>query len=152
MRIAFPLATLAVLLRAGAAGGQTFSVTLSSAPCVPSSPSPATGYGRFDLDADKNLTFEVHFVGLQGRPVLVNVHGPAHPGETGPQQFVLPASENSSGSLGQLFETQEAWLQGGLLYLEAHTSAYQNCEVRGQILNTVGVEDRTWTAVRTLYR
>ena len=130
----------------------TYSCRLDGPQTVPFSSSTATGRASFSLDADLNLTYNFEFFNLQGAPVLINIHGPAGPGETGAERFVLIRGTNGSDVIGPIFETRVIdWLNAGLLYMEAHTSLYPSGEIRGQIYNTLAVEPRTWSAVKRLY-
>jgi hypothetical protein len=149
-------ATAALTLAGGGSSARaqavaTYSCRLDGPQTVPFSSSTATGRASLSLDADNNLTYSFEFFNLVGSPNLVNIHGPAGPGDTGAERFRLIAATSGSDVLGPLFENELAWLNAGLLYMEAHTSVHPSGEIRGQIYNTLAVEGRTWSAVKQLF-
>ena len=154
LRLAAAWAALAVALGGTGTGAQVqanYLARMDGPQTVPFSSSTATGRATFSLDSDSRLAYSFELFNLEGSPALINIHGPAGPGDTGAERFVLIAAPAASDTLGPLFDNELAWLNAGLLYMEAHTRAYPNGEVRGQIYNTLAVEGRTWSAVKRLY-
>jgi hypothetical protein len=153
MRVAITLALvlLGVLLVAGAASAQTYSVILEADNEVPPTASTGAGHGTLLLDAGNFLTFDIEISGLVSPEIGAHIHGPAPVGEEAGVLFSLPIGNEKTGVVGPLTAQQVLDLNAGLMYVNIHTQAFDQGEIRGQILNTIGVEARTWGAVKGLY-
>lgn len=141
-----------VLAVAGAAAAQTYSALLDGSQEVPPVATPAGGAGSFTLDPSKILSFNIHFTGLIGTETGAHIHGPAVPGTNAGVIFALPAGSPKVGTLGPLTPAQEADLNAGLWYVNIHSSFRSGGEIRGQILDTIGVATGTWGEIKALFR
>mgnify|MGYP001161889442 CR=1 FL=1 len=151
MRKAIALSVAALLLLVGTAGAQTYSAILTGP--QDGTASPATGTGSFTLDAGKMLSFNISYSGLLGTESAAHIHCCAPPGTAAGVLFGLPATNPKVGSVGPLTPTQEANLNAGLMYVNIHTQPnFAGGEIRGQIFNTVSVDQSTWGKVKALYR
>ncbi len=98
------------------------------------------GRGTFSI-AGNTLTFEIEYAGLSGPATAAHIHGPAsmdepaavmidlapfHVGEPGTEGFI-------AGSV-VLTQDEKAAILGGRAYVNVHTEAYEDGEIRGQIL------------------
>ena len=129
---------LAVVLAAGgvaSAEQMKFKADLSGGEEVPPVETSATGTTDVTYDTDtKKLTWTLEYSGLSGDATAAHFHGPADPGENaGP---VVPIPDPASGSQGEadLTEEQAADLQAGKWYVNVHTAANPNGEIRGQVV------------------
>jgi hypothetical protein len=111
----------------------TLGATLDGAQVVPPTSSHAHGFGFFRLsEFGGTLTFDIDVFDLEGPEVSAHIHGPAAPGTTGPVVFSLPPGSPKSGTL-TLTSAQRAQLRAGLWYVDVHTTAFPDGEIRGQI-------------------
>jgi len=129
---------LAVVLAAGSVASaeqMKFKADLSGGEEVPPVETSATGTTDVTYDTDtKKLTWTLEYSGLSGDATAAHFHGPADPGENaGP---VVPISDVASGSQGEadLTDEQAADLQAGKWYVNVHTAANPNGEIRGQVV------------------
>jgi hypothetical protein len=151
MHKAIVLSAAALLLLPAFAGAQSYSAILTGP--QDGTASPATGSGSFTLDAGKMLSFNISYSGLLGTESAAHIHCCAPPGTGAGVLFGLPASNPKVGSIGPLTPTQEANLNAGLMYVNIHTLPnFSGGEIRGQIFNTVAVQQGTWAIVKNLYR
>jgi hypothetical protein len=131
---------------------QNFAAVLSGDQEVPPVQTPASGMATLELDQNSMLSFEITYQGLVGTETAAHIHGPAPQGVNAGVQFPLPAGNPKIGSVGPLSAQQEADLLAGLYYINIHTSEFPGGEIRGQIEQAVPVEDRTWGAIKSLFR
>ena len=134
------------------------------APSTSSTGSGAIGNGGIFFDTDTNeLTVDIlwgsenGFSDLTGDVILLHLHGPVDPGQSGWGQVntnILVQMQNSlnfdsSGSGGSLVETfflddqQEEWLLDSRTYINVHTDLYPTGEIRGYLTNTSAVPEPT---------
>jgi hypothetical protein len=127
----------------GQIGRDVFNAQMSSAQEVPPPPaSAATGSGFLSLDpATRKFTARITVSGLAA--TAAHIHEGA-PGISGP--IIFPLSETATGSGiwvsapdATLTEAQLATLRAGGLYFNAHSAAFPNGEIRGQIGHRVGL-------------
>jgi hypothetical protein len=127
----------AVLAAGGVASAEQtkFTATLSGAEEVPPVETSATGTTEATYDSDtKKLTWTLEYSGLSGDAAAAHFHGPAAPGENaGP---VVPIPDIASGSEGEadLTDEQAADLEAGRWYVNVHTAANPDGEIRGQVM------------------
>jgi hypothetical protein len=122
-----------IAVQAEPAPGVGLAASLSGAQVVPPTTSAATGSGSFTYDTSSNqLMFTVSVFNLQGTETALHIHGPAAAGASGPIVFTLPLGSPAFGTLA-LTPAQGADLLAGLWYVDVHTSAFPNGEIRGQI-------------------
>jgi len=144
----------------GAAG--TGLLAGNIAPSTSSAGSGDVGTGGIFFDTDTNsLSVDIlwgsqnGFSDLTGDVILLHLHGPVDPGQSGWGQVntnILVQMQNSlnfdsSGTGGSLVETfflddqQEEWLLDSRTYINVHTDLYPNGEIRGYLTNTSAVPE-----------
>jgi hypothetical protein len=138
MKSLVPLAVLAASTVAQAAV-LDFDFTLSGANETPPNASTATGSGTamFD-DATLNLTVNGTFSGLIATSTAAHVHD-AQPGVPGPIVFGLTLDPVASTSgtisgIGGITPEQVTDLLAGNLYVNVHSDAFPDGEIRGQLV------------------
>jgi len=114
------------------------TATIDGAQEVP--PVETSGKGTAELTFDtesKMLEWTVEYSGLTGPATAGHHHGPAAPGENAGVQvpFEGPLESPIKGS-ATLTDAQVADLSAGKLYVNLHTAANPNGEIRGQITKT----------------
>lgn len=117
--------------------GTAVTARLSGAAEVPPVSTQAEGdfEGRFD-PATRTLRYKITYKGLSGPATGAHIHGPAMPGQNA--GVVVPFQSAASPISGEamLTEAQAADLTAGKLYVNVHTAANPNGEVRGQLQST----------------
>lgn len=111
------------------------SARLTGASEVPPVSSTASGTVEASLDKQTNmLTWTVTYSGLSGPAKAGHFHGPAADGQNAGVALPLTGSLSSpfSGS-ASLTPTQASELTAGMWYLNLHTEANPNGEIRGQL-------------------
>jgi riboflavin synthase alpha subunit len=130
----------------GQIGREVFNVQLTPAQEVPPTSSSASGLGRLVLNpATRAFTASVTVTGMTTTAAHI------HPGAVGVNGPVLvPLAESPAGSNvwvaasgATLDEAQLAQLRAGELYFNAHSAAFPNGEIRGQIGRRVGLAQLT---------
>lgn len=110
-----------------------FKAHLSARSEVPANDSTAMGGGVFILDRTNNvLLFFVNYTELEGVRTGAHIHGPAGAGVNAPIMISLPDTKPITGS-ASVTEAQEAALMSGQTYINVHSDAYPNGEIRGQL-------------------
>lgn len=113
----------------------TYSAELSGKNQVPPVTSDATGTAKLTLDrGSKTLTWEVTYKGLTGEPTAAHLHGPAKEGANAAPivPFNPPLASPLRGS-SVVSDTVITQLDNGEIYLNIHTAANPNGEIRGQL-------------------
>ncbi len=115
-----------------------FRASLNGSNEVP--PTQSRGSGYFEAvyrPSTKVLEYRLNLVGLSGPITMGYLHGPAAPGENAGVQvpFEGPLESPIKGS-ATLTDAQAADLSAGKLYVNLHTAANPNGEIRGQITKT----------------
>jgi hypothetical protein len=133
---------LAILPRPALAAMITWNVVLDGLGENPPNGSPGTGLATVVLDdiAD-TLTVDLSFNNLTTGATAAHIHLPALPGMNAPIVFPFTlgsALGQTSGSIPQQFFSsvtplQITALEGGLAYVNVHTSLFPAGEIRGQI-------------------
>ena len=111
------------------------SARLSGASEVPPVSSNVSGTVDASLDKQTNmLTWTVTYSGLSGPAKAAHFHGPAADGQNAGVAVPLTGSLGSpiSGS-ASLTSAQASELMAGMWYLNLHTEANPNGEIRGQL-------------------
>ena len=139
-RFLFLAGTLAGVLALGACGttptmSGAMTARLSGASEVP----PASGSGGGTVEANLNrqtnvLTYTVTYFGLSGPATAGHFHGPALAGQNA--GVALPLSGSLASPIrgtATLNNAQAADLAAGRWYMNLHTAANPNGEVRGQV-------------------
>jgi hypothetical protein len=131
-------AGLVVLAQPGIAAPMSFKVDLNGAQQVP--PVQTGGKGTADLTYDpatRLLTWNVSYSGLSGPATMAHFHGPAAQGKNGPPVVWLSekGATVSDPIKGQATLTPEQAQQmtAGEWYINVHTQANPNGEIRGQV-------------------
>ncbi len=112
-----------------------FMANLSGVQETPPNSSTATGSFIASYDSyTKTLTYSITYAGLT--PTAGHIHKGAV-GESGPVEFTL-GSVTSSPITGviTLTDAQVMDLDKGLYYVNLHTTAYPDGEIRGQIVHS----------------
>ncbi|MCZ8546150.1 CHRD domain-containing protein [Mesorhizobium qingshengii] len=113
---------------------EKFKATLDGSQQNPPVTTKGKGTATFTFDtAKKKLSWNVKYSGLSGPAVAGHIHGPAAVGENaGP---VIPFKKIKSPIKGSavLTDAQAADLEAGKYYVNVHTAANKDGEIRGQI-------------------
>ena len=112
----------------------TMKVTLDAAQEVP--PNDSAGKGTADVSFDtesKKLDWTLEYSGLTGDASAAHFHGPAAKGENA--DVAVPIEDPKSGAKGSatLTDAQAADLTAGRYYINVHTAAHPDGEIRGQV-------------------
>ena len=99
-------------------------------------PVASAGTGRAELHYEQRssvLRWRVNYAGLSGPVTAAHIHGPAGPGQNAPA--IVPLHAAASPMVGQvrLSPEQANQLESGQWYLNLHTAAHPQGEVRGQV-------------------
>jgi hypothetical protein len=120
-----------------ASGSAQAAVVTLTAKLIPETGAPPTGLGYVTAQYDAaTLTLQWHitYSGLSGPVMAAHFHGPATPGMDAPPVVPIPPPLTSpiDGS-AKLTLDQVSQLLGGLYYVNIHTQAFPNGEIRGQV-------------------
>jgi hypothetical protein len=135
--VAASLTGIALWARASQAAPLSFKVALIGAQQVPPVQTAATGTADLAYDpATRMLTWNVTYSGLSGPATMAHFHGPAAEGKNGPPVIWLveKGAAVASPIKGQATLTPEQAQQfmAGEWYVNVHTQANPNGEIRGQ--------------------
>jgi hypothetical protein len=111
------------------------SATLDGAQQVPPVETAGKGTAAITFDTDtKKLDWTVEYSGLTEAPAAGHLHGPAAKGENAGVQvpFEGPLASPIKGSAA-LTDAQAADLLAGKYYVNIHTPAHKDGEIRGQV-------------------
>jgi hypothetical protein len=133
------LATLVALpgckMPSAASGSSTLTASLSGASEVPAVKSDANGTVEATLDRKTNvLSWTVTYSGLSGPATAGHFHGPAAAGQNA--DVVVPLEGSLASPIKgttTLTTEQAADLMAGKWYVNLHTAAHANGEIRGQV-------------------
>lgn len=113
----------------------SMTTNLTGAQEVPPVNTPASGRARTWYNKDTNtLTWAIDYQGLSGPATAAHFHGPAAPGTNA--GVVLPIAVAGPMPLtgaAVLTAAQETDLMAGRMYVNVHTAANPNGEIRGQV-------------------
>lgn len=131
---------LVALVGAQAAHAETvkFAAKLDAAQEVPPTDSKGTGTADISYDTDsKKLEWTVEYSGLTGDATAGHFHGPAAEGEKAGVAVPFEGSLASpiKGS-ATLTDAQAADLEAGKYYVNIHTAANKDGEIRGQVIKS----------------
>ena len=117
------------------ASARSFRASLSGSQEVPPTTSTATATANATLDPDGTLHWNVAYQGLSGPAAAAHFHGPAAPGANagvvvniGEQGLASPMQGAAHLTAGQIAD-----LESGRWYINIHTAANPNGEIRGQV-------------------
>ena len=110
------------------------TTNLSGAQEVPPVNTPASGRARTWYDrSTRSLTWTVDAQGLSGPLTAAHFHGPAAPGQNAGVQVPISTAAMPMTGAATLTPAQEADLLAGRWYVNLHTAANPNGEIRGQV-------------------
>ncbi len=114
-----------------------FKTDLKGSAEVPPVETNATGTADVTYDSDaKTLAWRIEYSDLSGELTAAHFHGPAGPGETAPPVIGIEAGPSPIEGSIELTEEQVADIANlteGQLYLNLHTPAHPEGEIRGQV-------------------
>jgi hypothetical protein len=112
-----------------------FQAALTGDQEVPPTGSTGSGTAAVTLDrASNELAWRITYNGLSGPATAAHFHGPASPGSNAGVEVNL-GDDLASPITGStiLTDTQEQQLQAGQWYVNVHTAAHPDGEIRGQV-------------------
>jgi hypothetical protein len=121
---------------AGPAFADKMKATLDGKSEVPANTAAGTGTADIDYDAaSKKLSWKVTYSGLTGPATAAHFHGPAAAGANAGVKVPItnPATSPIEGS-ATLTDEQAADLTTGKYYINIHTAANPDGEIRGQVI------------------
>ncbi len=110
-------------------------MTLNGASEVPTVATSATGSGSLTL-LGSQLLYEINYSGLAGSATASHLHGPADATTSAGVLEPLAAPTGTSGTISgrlTLTPTELGYLLAGQTYINIHSTAHVNGEIRGQI-------------------
>jgi hypothetical protein len=111
-----------------------FMAMLSGAEEVPPTTSAGTGTANVTWNSDtKELSWTIEFSGLSGPATAAHFHGPADPGANAGPVVTIDDLESPSEGKATLTDEQAADLAAGKWYINVHTAASPDGEIRGQV-------------------
>jgi CHRD domain len=130
---------LVALMQPAFAAPVAFKVPLTGAQQVP--PVTTSGTGTADLTYDASsrvLTWNVSYSGLSGPATMAHIHGPAAEGKNAPPVIFLsekgaPVANPIKGQ-ATLTPEQAQQMMAGDWYINIHTQAHADGEIRGQVV------------------
>lgn len=112
-----------------------FKAALSGSEEVPAINSKATGAVDVTYDsAAKKLSWKGAYSGLTGAATGAHFHGPADAGKNAGVAVALGSAASPLEGSAALTDAQAADLMAGKMYLNVHTAANPNGEIRGQVV------------------
>jgi hypothetical protein len=134
--LAVCLAAVALVISVPAAAAVVhFTAKLNGASETPPNDAKGTGNAVVSLDtATKKITWKVTYSGLSGPATMAHFHGPAPAGKAAGVAVPLtpPLASPVRGS-ATLTDAQVGDLKGGQWYVNIHTAAHPDGELRGQL-------------------
>jgi len=112
-----------------------FTAKLTGAAETPPNDSKGAGNAALSLDTKaKKISWKVTYSGLTGPATMAHFHGPAPVGKAAGVAVPLPnpVSSPARGSAA-VTDAQISDLKGGLWYVNVHTAAHPDGEIRGQL-------------------
>ncbi len=137
----FAVALAAALLIAFASPAHAervrLSANLDAEKEIPPVESPGTATATVWFDKDTGIvTWDIYWTGLSGEPTAAHFHGPASKYNNAGVQVDLGGNGFHSPFRGSahLTEEQAGQLLAGRWYVNIHTAAHPDGEIRGQVL------------------
>lgn len=133
----FAVAFAVAGLLSGAAFAETmsFHANLDTASQVP--PGMGGGKGTFDGKLDtstKMLSYTVTVSGLSGPATAAHFHGPAAPGTNAGVLVPIAGMTSPMKGSAKMTDAQISDLEAGKVYVNIHTKAHPDGEVRGNVM------------------
>ncbi|MGE5268653.1 MAG: CHRD domain-containing protein [Thiohalocapsa sp.] len=136
---AFVLALIAAVAALPAAHAATvaYKANMSGAAEVPPVQTAGKGTAQVNVDtATKGVSWRVDYSGLSGPATAAHIHCGAAPGTNAGVAVPLgqgPTAASPMQGTGTMTDAQLAELQAGKCYVNVHTAANKNGEIRGQL-------------------
>jgi len=112
-----------------------FMAMLSGAEEVPPVETGGTGSANVTWNSEtKEISWSIDFAGLSGPAAAAHFHGPADPGANAGPVITIDDLESPSEGKATLTDEQAADLAAGKWYVNVHTEANPNGEIRGQVM------------------
>jgi CHRD domain len=129
------LAGLVTMAFPAAAEKLSFAADLKAANEVPPNKSAGTGTVAAAYDtASKKLDWTVTFSGLTGAATGAHFHGPADATKNAGVAVAIPGTASPMAGSATLTDAQAADLMAGKWYVNVHTDANKDGEIRGQVV------------------
>lgn len=131
-RVAISIAAV-FFFACGAASAAPVKAELTGAQEVPPVETTASGSAQFQLRADRSISGSIRTKNIDG--VAAHIHDGA-PGTNGPVVVTLNKKNDHEWTLpvgAKLTAEQVESLKAGKLYVNVHTEAHKNGEIRGQL-------------------
>lgn len=115
-----------------------FTAKLTGAAETPPNDTKGTGNAAVSLDtASKKISWKITYSGLTGSATMAHFHGPAAVGKAAGVAVPLPnpVTSPTRGS-ASVTDAQIGDLQAGMWYVNVHTAAHPDGEIRGQLTQT----------------
>jgi len=112
-----------------------FTANMNASQEVP--PNDSAGKGTADVTYDtqsRKMSWTVKYSGLSGPAKAGHFHGPAGPGENAGVEVPLKTLKSPIKGSATLAPDQAKALLDGKLYLNLHTAAHGDGEIRGQVM------------------
>jgi len=133
VRAASAFAAIAFVLAMGSAWAKDVSVKLSGAEETPPVTTMASGMGKFTIGDDKSVTGSVKTTGMNGTAAHIHL---AAPGKSGPPIIPLMQGDKDTWNApagAKLTDDQFASFKAGDLYVNVHSDAHKDGEIRAQL-------------------
>lgn len=128
-------AAIAFVAAPAIAESVSLKADLSAAGSAPPNDSKGTGAADVTFDAaTKMLTWKVTFSGLSGDATAAHFHGPADAGANAGVVVPIKGTTSPMDGSAALTDAQAAELLAGKWYVNVHTAAHKDGEIRGQVL------------------
>jgi hypothetical protein len=145
-------AVLAIAIPVSAYAETGYSADLDGSQEVGPNASPATGHATVVLNnAQDMIHVHLEFSGLLGPQTGAHIHGAATAGVNAGVQIALPNGSPIDVDLA-ITAAQVTMLQGGLMYINVHSTEFPGGEIRGQLsADPTPVEPATWGRLKALF-
>jgi CHRD domain-containing protein len=117
------------------AGQMKFKADMSASQVVPPNDSAGKGNAHITFDTvSRKLSWTIEYFGLTGPVKAGHFHGPAGPGENGGVEVPLNKLKSPIKGSATLSKDQAKALLDGKFYVNLHTAAHGDGEIRGQVV------------------
>ena len=111
-----------------------YKATLDGSQQSPPVTTKGKGTATFTFDtAKKKLSWDVKYSGLSGPAIAAHIHGTAAVGENAKPVIPFKTLKSPIKGSATLTDAQAADLEAGKYYVNIHTAANKDGEIRGQI-------------------
>ena len=113
------------------------NIVLTAMQEAPPTPSAATGQGIVTFDREtKQVSWSIVYDGLTGPLQAAHFHGPATPGTNAGVAVPIPVTFSPMVGAAILTGAMAEDLLAGRMYINLHTPAFPNGEIRGQVVGS----------------